>query len=707
MAQWSRPDRTLYTKLVYYGPAFGGKTTNLQILHRITDPRGRQKLLQVKTADDRTLFFDLLPFDLGDILGYQVAMKLYTVPGQVRYDTTRQVVLAGTDAVIFVADSTPQRREQNAWSLQDLYRNMRARRLDPSGLPVVFQFNKQDLPEAAPPEEVASWLGLQSGQHRFAAVAIEAQGVLETFMAACRVMLERLVSLADERTRRELDAAALSRHIERAFGPYLVRQGQCAGPQQREAAPADADTSIVLPADELLERSLETNVRLGEKLTSEAARAGRLEREAEAFRRLSESLRDVGASFDRRRIIEAALAAVAEVLRLPAVTLVLGSDGGTPELEGVWGRPDEPLLGAAGGSALLRRMLGAAGACVVEDLSVECGAAGGLKRLDGLRAAAAVPVEPSGARILVAYAPQPDGSFDPQDVRFLATVAGHLAAGLEKSRLHEELAAQRDGLEEVVAARTLQLREAYEELRGLERMKDRFLGNLSHEMRTPLTAVLTAAHVLREYQSSATERQELLGSIVNSAQTLQQQLDHLLRLVHLESSARPLEFAATPADELLREAVRLADQPAVRLQIDGPPAPLRVDAPRFARCVANLIDNAFKFSPAGSPVEVRLGRGQLATDLGPIEGTVVSVLDRGPGVALEDRQRIFSLFEQGGDPLTGKPAGIGVGLYEAASIARRHGGTLEYRVREEGGSEFRLTIPLHPTAVAMNEPARV
>ena len=113
MAQWNHVDKTLYAKLVYYGPAFGGKTSNLEALHRLTDPSGRQNLLSVKTAGDRTLFFDLLPFDLGSILGYQVGIKIYTVPGQVRYDTTRQIVLAGADAVVFVADSTAEREEQN------------------------------------------------------------------------------------------------------------------------------------------------------------------------------------------------------------------------------------------------------------------------------------------------------------------------------------------------------------------------------------------------------------------------------------------------------------------------------------------------------------------------------------------------------------------------------------------------------------------
>ncbi len=94
----------------HYRPAFGGKSTNLESLHRITDPQGN-RLLSLQTANDRTLFFDLLPFELGDILGYQVAIKAYTGPGQVRYDTTRPVVLGGADAIVFVADSSRDRRQ--------------------------------------------------------------------------------------------------------------------------------------------------------------------------------------------------------------------------------------------------------------------------------------------------------------------------------------------------------------------------------------------------------------------------------------------------------------------------------------------------------------------------------------------------------------------------------------------------------------------
>src|SRR5882672_10144714 len=125
MAQWNQKDRMLHAKLVYYGPALGGKTTSLRALHRLTDPDAREKLVAINTADDRTLFFDLLPFELGSLLGYKVAMKLYTVPGQVRYDATRRIVLAGADAVVFVADSDAAREQDNRQAWSNLSQNMR------------------------------------------------------------------------------------------------------------------------------------------------------------------------------------------------------------------------------------------------------------------------------------------------------------------------------------------------------------------------------------------------------------------------------------------------------------------------------------------------------------------------------------------------------------------------------------------------------
>jgi signal recognition particle receptor subunit beta len=186
----------MYAKLVYYGPALGGKTTNLRVLHDETDPERQARLVSVNTADDRTLFFDLLPFDLGSVLGYKVALKLYTVPGQVRYDATRRVVLAGADAVVFVADSDPGRERDNRQAWENLSQNMRATRLDPANVPILVQFNKRDLPGAVPEEKMRAWFDFKTPAG-IPAVACQGTGVLETFLSAAHAMIERIVALAE------------------------------------------------------------------------------------------------------------------------------------------------------------------------------------------------------------------------------------------------------------------------------------------------------------------------------------------------------------------------------------------------------------------------------------------------------------------------------------------------------------------------------
>jgi signal recognition particle receptor subunit beta len=269
MAQWSHADRTLYAKLVYYGPSYGGKTTNLEVLHRITDPEGERELVSIRTADDRTLFFDLLPFDLGEILGYQVAVKVYTVPGQVRYETSRQVLLGGADGIVFVADSSRRREEHNRWSLQNLRMNMRSKGLDPERVPVLYQFNKQDLEDAARPEEVSAWLGLKDVPV-IPSVAVSGEGVVETFVEAARSMLGSIVNLADERTRREIDASDLEIHLDRAFGPYVGAGQKKRGPSPSNGPDPDSRAAIVVRGNDILENAIATSADLGERFVDSA-----------------------------------------------------------------------------------------------------------------------------------------------------------------------------------------------------------------------------------------------------------------------------------------------------------------------------------------------------------------------------------------------------------------------------------------------------
>jgi signal transduction histidine kinase/signal recognition particle receptor subunit beta len=686
VAQWNRTDRTLYAKLVYYGPALGGKTTNLRVLHRLTDPEEREKLVSVETADDRTLFFDLLPFDLGSVLGYKVAIKLYTVPGQVRYEATRRVVLAGADAVVFVADSDPARGQDNRVAWDSLRRNMRANRLDPAAVPVLVQLNKRDLPDAAPVSDMEGWLGL-SPARAIPAIAFQGPGVAETFIAACRAMLERLVAMAEPATRKSLESGDLASQMERAFAPVLARASLV-----RPDTVAAGDRPLVLEASDLLESAIATGVALGSELADVHGRASRLSREADALRRLSDALRGTGASFDRAVVVDAALQAALTTVAAAGVALVTVDPTGSLRVLGSAGRDLSPLATDAATGPLLLRMVADEAPATVDDLAAEVSRSP--SAIEGLRAVAVVPVEPEPRTALVAAMPGPDGVASDQDVRFLATLAGHLAVGLDKVRIHTEIRRHRDRLETTVRERTRELRKAYEDLKALDAMKDRFLSNVSHEMRSPLTAIIGAATVLKDYDGKREQREEMASAILHASESLHRLLDGLIRVASLEGEGLVHATPSSPA-EIVGEALRLAGRDErVNLVIDPRVDSIPADGALLARAVGNLVDNAFKFAPDGAPVDIRVAPCMLTRAGAGVRGVAIAVLDRGPGVSEDEVERVFVAFEQGGDPLTGKPDGMGLGLYEARTIARRHGGTLIHLPRPGGGSEFRISLPV-------------
>ncbi|HUG40472.1 MAG TPA: GTPase domain-containing protein [Longimicrobiales bacterium] len=185
--------REILCKVVYYGPARSGKTTNLQWIHRAIPTERRSELISLATENDRTLFFDFLPLDLGQISGFRTRFQLYTVPGQVYYNATRKLVLRGADGVVFVADSQPGRHEENLESLANLQENLLEHGFDVRQMPVVLQYNKQDLPDAVPAVALDQRLNFRDAPAR-PAEAIRGVGVLETLRAVSEMVLR---SVAD------------------------------------------------------------------------------------------------------------------------------------------------------------------------------------------------------------------------------------------------------------------------------------------------------------------------------------------------------------------------------------------------------------------------------------------------------------------------------------------------------------------------------
>jgi signal recognition particle receptor subunit beta len=183
--------REINCKIVYYGPGLCGKTTNLQYIYTKTNPELKGKMISLATETERTLFFDFLPLALGQIRGFKTRFHLYTVPGQVFYDASRKLILKGVDGVVFVADSQVERMEANLESLDNLRINLGEQGYDLARLPYIMQYNKRDLPNAAPLDEMRRLMNAQ-GVPDFEACATVGTGVFETLKAVAKGVLTDL-----------------------------------------------------------------------------------------------------------------------------------------------------------------------------------------------------------------------------------------------------------------------------------------------------------------------------------------------------------------------------------------------------------------------------------------------------------------------------------------------------------------------------------
>ena len=224
MSMINYASREINCKIVYYGPGLGGKTSNLEHVYGKVKPDTRGKLISLATETERTLFFDFLPVDLGTVRGFKTRFHLYTVPGQVYYNASRKLILKGVDGIVFVADSQVERMEANQEAMQNLYDNMAEYGYDLTKMPFVIQYNKRDLPNAAPLAELQAslnpgWEVTEPSKQRetpdpwnagqllvqqlptgewieraptFEAVAVTGDGVFETLKAVSKLVLKTL-----------------------------------------------------------------------------------------------------------------------------------------------------------------------------------------------------------------------------------------------------------------------------------------------------------------------------------------------------------------------------------------------------------------------------------------------------------------------------------------------------------------------------------
>ncbi len=360
MVQFDNRQWQAKLKIVYYGPAVGGKTTCLQAIHRATDPERRTKLYSLNTASDRTLFFDLMSLKLGRIRGYELLIQLYTVPGQVQYQATRKAVLAGADGVVFVADSQVDRARDNVESLRDLVANLRSHGMDPETIPLVYHYNKQDLDPLIQIEDLETMLNPRK-RPAFPTVATRGNGVLEGFAEICQMTV---MSVADrlgvaqnpkaverlaEQLRRSLKPLLGGGGTEDVSGDIVVNRP----PRKPEAGKEEAPLS----AEALVDEAVQANVAMTDMSSTLDLLNRSLQRQLRRLSSLHELLRDLSMEKDPKNILKMAMKTAIQQLEVigASLSLISGTEGLRPLL--LHGFKKDPLLANPKGAERAARLM--------------------------------------------------------------------------------------------------------------------------------------------------------------------------------------------------------------------------------------------------------------------------------------------------------------------------------------------------------------
>lgn len=238
MALLNHAKNELSAKIVYYGPGLSGKTTNLEWIHKKLEPDKRGKLISLETKTDRTLFFDFLPVQIGEIMGYRLRFNVYTVPGQIFYNETRRMVLKGVDGVVFVADSQKEMANENLENLKNLAENLKAIGKSLAEVPLAFQYNKRDLPNVLSVQELNRLLNPRALPF-FEAVAIRGEGVVTTLTRITRMVADHLKQNLFERP---------EARTTRPQSPGQARASQQASPALRAVEPRSDLRTDEVPA---------------------------------------------------------------------------------------------------------------------------------------------------------------------------------------------------------------------------------------------------------------------------------------------------------------------------------------------------------------------------------------------------------------------------------------------------------------------------
>jgi signal transduction histidine kinase/signal recognition particle receptor subunit beta len=723
MVQFDNQNRQVKIKIVYYGPAIGGKTTSLQQIHRVLDPERRTRLYSLNTAEDRTLFFDLLSLNLGRIRDFRLSLQLYTVPGQVQYDTTRRTVLAGADGVVFVADSKIEQREANLESLSNLRLNLIANSLDVQTIPVVFQYNKRDLSPIMSLDEMESGLN-QQGLPSFPTVAITGEGVIEAFAAIGELTL---VTVADKLgvggNPQALDR--LRQQMNKAMAPFLTQDGapQAAEDIEITVAERGGETLEALTDDDLVTEAVRANLAMGDLNARLDSLSRLLKRKVHVMAGISDYGRAVSNQRDPAAALRLLISTAVKLLQVQGASVLIVPTSGRLREAVVHGFTEDPFNREVDGDGrsiaatlLDRRAPQLVTMAPGDDVGAEAMA---VVEKAGFASAISVPLQTQDkvVGLLTVFGDSERSDLDEDDLQLATVLASTAAMGYANAIAWKQMEELSQGLEEQVAERTAELRtslaqsrrltddlaekkalleEAYRDLAALDGVKNELINRLSLEFRTPITSLFTAAKVLEREKDIQPEKARRLVTIIHDeGEKLLDMIQSIFQVSVLGAAERDLETGPVPAQDLFRQSIAplrdLAKDRGVNIVMLIPSGleTISCDRESIEAALRAVVRNAVEFSPDGGEVKLEVRR----VTRGDERWLQLRVTDSGVGIPEADLERVREAFWQGDDSRAGKRHGVGLGLAIADRVAKNHGGKFSISSTLGEGTEVLIALP--------------
>lgn len=676
MVQFRNQEKEVVFKIVYYGPALSGKTTNIETLHEITDPDGITKVTSLKTSEDRTLFFDLLPFDLGEIQGYHIRIQVYTVPGQVHYNTTRKIVLSGADSVVFVADSQESQFEENYSSWENMKANLLANGMNMNEIPIIIQCNKVDLENIAPPEKILEAMKIDGHRHVTLASAIDGEGVIDTFRMAVAESLSHFIGkfrLLNKGVTREKVGESLMRFFE-PFEKKRLAAEEVGNGSFQARVPLTG-----MSEEEQLSAALKATAELAEQ-HNEIERLSRL---LEARLKEMTLLYEIGVAIsplkDNVSLLLTAVRLFSQ-LRPSWIFTLLGCSGGKTEELGCFGADRDPLLGS--GSVPAGNI--AAGFFSKDQPGRIDDLPGRLEAATGAVAAVPESLLPlvfggiGGPRYAVLIYSSAEEARSEETRRLTSLFDKMVSPRLAANSLSEEISKANELLERRVLERTADMSRALDKLRDLEGLKHAFLDRASGEMGAPLATIRALSDFLLKHPEKWFDKgKEHLETICRESEKLENLAAHLFSVTRVREpfKGKPCDLSLV-LDEVLKSLTpRLRSKkvrPVVMKDRDSIVFPMNEEDASVM--IRQLVDNAVKFTPEGTSVKLYL----MEDD----KRVVFSVRDFGEGFQFRDPsgKAIPPAQVQNGEPAPKN----GVGLFLVREVLGKYRGTMHVDLVEPG-----------------------